>query len=261
MFSNQARIVGESRNTEKKIASFFCLDEQSGKPLWEELRAEEPWWIGIEAIIGNTLLLHRYTAPDMPEHRGIQAFDIETGKLRWRNDDSTFWFGADGRLFGYRDFFERRVGYEIDLRSGEIMKTYEDSLQELHDLRRQPTGGLPDHEMRFPEILRADEGVPLVHTIVNRVTKSNKIVGNVEFVEEEDLLAFNFHVSSGSVTTGNPALENHLMIYRLSSGKKLFTDLLGHNLKAYVPDSFFVRRPRLFYIKDQKALTALRLWK
>ena len=261
LFSDQSRIIGESRSQEKKAASFFCLDEQTGKPEWEDLRLDEPWWIGIEAVVGNTLLLHTYTAPDMPEHRGIQAFDIETGKLRWSNDEATFWFGVGDRLFGYRDFFERRVGYEIDLQTGEVTKTYDDSLQELHDLRGQLPAGQSGQELKFPEILQADEGEPKVRTLVNRVTRSGRIVGNVEFVEEEDLVSFNFHVGSGKPASETPALENHLMVYRVSSGKKLFSDVIGRNLKAYVPDSFFIRRPRLFYIKDQNALTALRLWK
>lgn len=261
LFSDRSRIVGERRSSEEKVASFFCLDEQSGKPLWKDLRLEEPWWIGIETIIGDTLLLHSYTAPDMPEHRGMQAFDMETGRLRWRNDEATFWFHAGNRLFGYRDFFERRVGYEIDPQSGDVTRTYDDSLQVLHDMRRQAQEEPGGHEMRFPEILPAEGGEPKVRTLVSRAMKSSKIVGNIEFVEEEDLVSFNFHVGTRNRDSGSPALENHLMVYRISSGKKVFSDVIGRNLRAYVPDSFFVRRPRLFYIKEQSVLTALRLWK
>ncbi len=254
-------IVGECRNQEKKSASFFCLDEKSGKPLWQDLRLEEPWWIGIEAIVGTSLLLHTYTAPDMPEHRGIQAIDIETGNLRWRNDDATFWFGFGDRLFGYRDLFEGRVGYEIDLQTGAVTKTYEDSLQELHDLRRRLSEEQSRPELTLPEILAAGEGETKIRSLVNRATRSNKILGNIEFVREDDVLAFNVHIRTRNIAAGSPVFENHLIVYRLSSGKKLFSEVIGQNLKACVPDSFFVRRPRLFYIKDQRTLTSLLLWK
>ncbi len=261
LFTGKGRIVGECRNQEKKSVSFFCLDEESGRALWQDITLEEAWWVGMEAVHGDTLLLHGFASPDMPEHRGIRAYDVETGALRWRNDETTYWFGVGDRLFAYRDFFERRVGYEIDLGTGELKTTYDQSLQELHDLRRKAADLEPTPEMTLPEIMSEGSVEPSMLAFVSRLTKGRGVVGNFEFILENNILAFNCHVRAPGAAAQTPAYENHLFVYRYPQGTRIFSDIIARDLKARVPDAFFFRRGRLFFIKDQKTLTALRLWK
>ena len=261
LFTGRGKIVGECRNQEKKTASFFCLAEASGKPVWQDLRLDEDWWVGMEAVHGDTLLLHGFASPDMPEHRGIRAYDLETGSLRWRNNEVTYWFGMGDRICAYRDFFERRVGYEIDAGTGELKTTYDQSLQDLHDLRRQAAETEPGPEMTLPEILSEGSVEPGIFTFVSRLTNGKGVVGNVEFIRESDILAFNYHVRARESSAQTQFFENHLFIYRYPQGNRLFSDVTARDLKAQVPDSFFIRRRRLFIIKDKKTLTALRLWK
>ena len=261
LLTERGRVVGECRNQDKKTVSFFCLDEESGKPLWQDLNLEEPWWVGIEAVLNDTLLLHTYASPDMPEHRGIRAYDTQTGVLRWRNDNVTFWFGFGDRVFAYRDLFEKRVGYEIGLQTGELRATYDESLRELHALRGEAIESQSDSAVTPPEIMSDDALDPSILALVNRTTKGKKIAGNVEYIKQNDLLAFNYHILAGTPAAQSQSFENHFFIYRLPQGTCAFSDIIGRDLKAYVPDSFFIRRSRLFFVKDQHTLTALRLWK
>jgi hypothetical protein len=261
LFTGRGRIVGECRNQEKKSASFFCLDEESGKPVWQDLRLDEDWWVGMEAVQGEVLLLHGFASPDMPEHRGIRAYDLETGALRWRNDEMTYWFSMGDQLFAYRDFYERRVGYEIDIGTGEVRSTYDQSLQELHDIRRQAADTEPTLEMTLPEIMSEGSVEPAIVAFVRRLTKGKGILGNIEFIRESDVLAFNYHVGAREATAQKPLYENHLFVYRYPQGNRLFSDVMARDLKSQVPDAFFVRRRRLFFIKDQKTLISIRLWK
>jgi hypothetical protein len=261
LFTGKGRIVGECRDQEKKTVSFFCLDEESGKPVWQDLRLDEEWWVGIEAVLGDTLVLHGFASPDMPEHRGIRAYDVESGTLRWRNNDATYWFGAGDRLFAYRDFFERRVGYEIELGTGELKTTFDQSLQELHEIRRQVAEAEPATDMTLPEILSEGSVEPAIHAFVSRLTKGKGIAGNIEFIRASDILAFNYHLRARGGAAQTPLFENHLYVYRYPHGTRLFSDVTARGLKAQVPDAFFIRRRRLFYVKDQRTLIALRLWK
>jgi hypothetical protein len=260
-FTSRGRIVGESRDRDRKVASFFCLDEQSGKPLWRDLRLEEPWWVGVEGVVRDVVLLHTYAKPDMPEHKGILAFDAESGTLRWRNDDVTFWFGSDVCVYAYRDFFERRVGYEIDLHNGELRRTFDESLPELHTLRRQVLDQQSSPEVVLPEILAGSSEEPSLLPLVNKTVNRKEIAGNIEFIKEPGFLLFNYHVRDQNSPVGSPTYENHFFVYRYPQGERIFFDVIGVNLMAYVPDSFFIHRPRLFFIKDQRVLTAIRLWK
>ena len=45
MFSHNGIIIGEDRNTETKMVTFFCLDASNGKPLWKNKTFNEQWWI------------------------------------------------------------------------------------------------------------------------------------------------------------------------------------------------------------------------
>ncbi|MBF8295129.1 MAG: hypothetical protein HW389_1674 [Bacteroidetes bacterium] len=261
LFTESGRVVGECRNQDKKTVSFFCLDEESGNPLWQDLNLEESWWVGIEAVLNDTVLFHSYASPDMPEHRGIRAYDTRTGILRWRNDDATFWFGFGDRVFAYRDLFEKRVGYEIGLQTGELKATFDESLQELHALRREAIDSQPASEVTPPEILTDNALDPSMLALVNRTARGKKIAGSVEYVKQNDVLAFNYHILARTPAVQSQSFENHLFVYRLPQCRCVFSDIIGRDLKAHVPDSFFVRRSRLFFVKDQHTLTALRLWK
>jgi hypothetical protein len=260
-FTSRGRIVGECRDRDKKIASFFCLDEQSGKPLWKDLRLEEPWWVGVEGVAGEVILLHSYAKPDMPEHKGILAFDVEGGTLRWRNDDVSFWFSSEENVYAYRDFFERRVGYELDVRTGEIRRTFDESLSEMQALRHRVLDQQTAPEVVLPEILSGSPDDSLLLPLVNKTMKGKESAGSIEFIKEPGFLLFNYHVRDRNSAEGALTFENHFFIYRYPQGERIFFDVIGSNLTAYVPDSFFIHRPRIFFIKDQRVLTAIRLWK
>jgi hypothetical protein len=260
LLAEPERIVGECRDPEKKVASFFCIDLSSGKPLWKDLVLDELWWVGIETVRDNVILLHTFSQPDMPQHKGIRALDVSSGVELWRNDDVSYWFGHGGRVIAYRDFFEKRVGYEMDLRSGALLKTHDTSLNDLQELRR-----LDDHQqssdVTLPEVFTDEEAIPPIADIIRKETKGKKLAGKVEYITQRDFLLFNYHVPQGESTGESPKLENNFMVYDLSSGKRIFAKVIARDLTGYVPDAFFLKGPLAIFIQDQKALTALRLWK
>jgi hypothetical protein len=254
-------LVGECRDPQLKSTSFFGLEILTGKVLWNDLRLHDSWWVGIEAVQKNVVLFHGFTKPDMPEHKGIQAFDTVTGKRLWQNDDVSFWFGFEDRIVAYRDLFDKRVGYEFDLQSGELLKSHDTSLAELHELRQRAAEAQVVPDVILPEIyIEAEVGKEL-GAFVTRETKGIERVGAIEYVRQEGLLVFNYHLQSRRGAGEPSSLENHLVVYLLPEKKRIFTEVIGRNLSSYVPDSFFIKRPLALFVKDQRVLTALRLWK
>ncbi|MBS4028163.1 MAG: DUF4905 domain-containing protein, partial [Ignavibacteriales bacterium] len=61
--SNNRLILGEDRNTEAKTVSYFCVEETTGKILWKNLKFDEPFWIGINAVYNNVAYFHEYESP------------------------------------------------------------------------------------------------------------------------------------------------------------------------------------------------------
>jgi hypothetical protein len=260
MLAEQGTLVGECRDPENKAASFFCLEISTGKVLWKDLRFDEKWWVGIETVRKNVVLFHAFAKPDMPEHKGIRAFDIASGVELWRNDDVAYWFGHDRRVVAYRDFFEKRVGYEIDLHSGVLLKTHDTSLEELHALRLQVSEEQISPEATLPEIFVEEEVDADIIAFVKKETKGKELSGRVEYLRHDGVLVFNMHIQKRD-DAERLMLENNLIVYRLSDKKRMFADVIGRNLAGYVPDSFFLRYPFVLFIKDQRILTAIRLWK
>ena len=115
--------------------------------------------------------------------------------------------------------------------------------------------------MTLPEIVSEEAVEPSLLAFVSRLTKGKGVVGNIEFILEHDILAFDYHVRVPAAAAQQPLYENHLFVYQYPQGKRLFSDVTAPDLKAQVPDAFFIRKRRLFYVKDQKTLTALQLWK
>jgi hypothetical protein len=254
-------LVGECRDPQSKSTSFFGLEILTGKVLWNDLCLHDSWWVGIEAVQKNVVLFHGFTKPDMPEHKGIQAFDTFTGKRLWQNDDVSFWFGFEDRIVAYRDLFEKRVGYEFDLQSGELLKSHDTSLAGLHELRQRVAEAQVVPDVILPEIYVEEEAGKELGAFVTRETKGIERVGAIEYVRQEGFLVFNYHVQSRGRAGEPSSLENHLVVYLLPEKKRIFTEIIGRNLSSYVPDSFFIKRPLVLFVKDQRVLTALRLWK
>ncbi len=261
LFSSTGRIVGECRNQEQKQASFFCLNEESGLLLWRDLRLDEAWWVGMEAVHGRFLILHEFANPSMPEHRGIHVVDLDSGGVIWRRPEMTFWFAYRDRVYAYEQRFEKRIGHAFDLEKGEIIETYEEGLDQLFPLRQLAVAESEGDEMLFPEVAGEEETNTRVLKIIKEETKGEYVVGSVEYIEHRNVLIFNYHKAAKGSSAEAPRLENHLCVFDMSRGTRLYTEVLFAGGTAPVPDSFFVKNESLYFVKNQNTLVSLRPWK
>lgn len=261
LFSDSGRIFGESRDHEQKRVSFFCLDEQTGMPAWEGRELEEQWWIGIEAVQHDVLLLHEFAKPDLPEHKRIKALDGATGELLWKNDELTYWFGYRETVYAYKDLFERRVGYALNIRTGEILQTFDESFEELRQVRTLAMDEQGPGGVLFPEILEKDGVDPAVATLLHSAIGGTRLTGAIEFIREQGYLVFNYHVPEPGAGPEAPMYSNRLSVIDMHEGKRVFTAVLAGQVRAFIPDSFFVKYPYVFFVKDQTTLTAVKIWK
>jgi hypothetical protein len=258
LLSDRRKILGECRDEVKKETTFVCLDEQSGEVLWRHERPEDPWWIGLEAIHENKVLLHGFETPDMPEHKRIIALDLNSGKEEWRNDEVTFWFAYESRIYAYRTMFERRAGRVLDLNTGETLETLE-TIDEFIPLRQLARQEDVHESIDFPEAL-SDAGVPgEVRQLVDRETGSREIVGNIEAVVKDPFLVMNYHTPARGSRPEEPTLENRLAILDFRRRERLFSETLQTDARLPVPDSFFLKDAEVFFIKDRMNLSMLRL--
>jgi len=259
LFSTSGNVVGECRQHEQKTVSFFCLDERSGAVLWQDVRLDEPWWVGIEAVSRDVVLLHEFANPGVPEHKGIIALDVGSGSVLWRNTELTFWFAFNDSVYAYQPKFEKRIGYKLSLRAGAVEEEYGDALDDLYALRTLALNEQQQEDFLFPEILEEDPGNAEIQAIIRKGTKGTPLHGQVEFIRRQSLVLMNYYTPGRSSTPESLVLENRFSIYDLERQSKVFSEILATDAKAPTPDSFFIKGSLVYFIKQHNILTALRL--
>ncbi len=245
-------IIGECRDAERKIASFFSLDAASGSAYWHAKQFAEPWWIGIEGVENGLVFFHGYAKPDMPEHKGIEACSIVSGRTLWSNPNFVFWFSCGDKICAYRDFFEKRVSYLLNAQSGEILEEDIDAraLRHLKEESDVQPGA------QFPEPLEGSVDIKQVSDLLGK--KWNNILPEtIEFLENTEYWIIGFYIRE----EGRNWVSPHLGIVEKKTGDIAYSIKLGEHYPVPVPGLFFKVRENIYYIESQHSLHAVELWK
>lgn len=248
--TDSRKIVGEVRSPAEKTTSFFCLNQTTGEVFWEGLNFGEPWWIGIEAIHKNVLLLHGFSTPDLPGHKGIIAVDVMTGETLWKNNNLTFVSAGESSVVASQESLEGRTLFDLEYRTGEPLRSLTDN----------------DRMSRIREFSSAESGIELPVLLtdlseysLDKYYNGDAFVGNVEGIDLGDLIIFNFHEKGAESPEQRMHLRNTLKVLDKSSGTILYSTVLNGDSPAVVPESFFIQQQTLFFVREKHELTALRL--
>lgn len=254
--ADRSRLIGEERDLSKKEASFFCLDQQTGKILWEHVQFGERWWVGIECAHRDVLLLHGFATPDLPGHKGITAIEIETGKRLWVNEDLKFLDAVDGSVFASRIVAEGEMFVELKHKTGKIGRSWLNDQQAIRDARERSVAT----EHQLPEYPRPAGHLPPASVeMLKRYYTSAEVVGNVEAIERDDVLVFSVHVRTAESTPERLRVDSILQVVDKRTAKIVFREQLATGAPAVAPEAFFVHNNMLFYIKSRNILAAIRL--
>lgn len=259
LFDEENTIVVECRDQERKEATFFALEEKSGKQLWGGISFDEKWWIGIETASKGIAILHKYAQPDLPEHKGIFVVDIASGQLRWKNDELTFEFLVDDVICGSKTLFDKRLIYLLNLSTGEIKEILEANDLKISELRNQSVSKHIMGEYHYAGQFVSNEAEPNIRSIIEKETSVKLLVGEIEFLSFGNHLIITYYVRGKEKESADGTLENRLVIYDLHQRKRVFLEILNSNSRFPLPETFFIRNGILYYIKDYHQLIALKI--
>lgn len=242
-------LLCEERDTAAKRVSFSCLLAKEGRVAWKGVTLPESWWVSMEAVAGELLLLHEYPVPTMPDHRKIFAVDIATGKLLWINEELTFSFSSGSSIFATRELFDRRAFFELDTASGEALR--EIDIDTIRDIQktipdgRKPCVALPMPASELPSCVL-------------------EMLGNAELQGVPDRLEYGpttvISCYEGVTAPGTPrTLREHLFVTGQEGDALLFHDVLCEGLSLPVPESFFRLDAMIYYVKDKIRLCSVSL--
>ena len=255
LFSESDNLIIETRDVAAKEVYFNCLEPYTGKIIFDNLQFEEKYWIGIETVYRDIIYFHKYAKPDMPGHREIIAYNINTKQILWRTDSYAFLFIYKEVLYCFKQKFEGRNYYSLNYRTGELIDDLGNDAGEINRLRDYADEGLDFSSYYFPEKYNEDMiDNKRLKDLISGEIKNVEIVRDVEYTIYKTILLFNYH----SRVIGN-SLINKFIALNIASGKILFSEILNANVNAFVPDSFLVYKDLLFLLKEKKEVIVCKL--
>lgn len=254
--SGNAHIAGEERDRNAKRTSFFVIDSVTGRELWHRDDFGEEWWIGIEVIAGETMYLHKYAKPDMPEHRGIIAVDMKSGRTLWSDEDRSLLHASSASVFVGNNTPGGREVFELEGKTGRELRAWG---ADLSGVRAAVAASEPVASTmpQLPEIRtgagRSDDDPALLPHL-----PPNTVPASVEFLRTDRFLLVSYHEVTGG-DPDHPLYRNCLTMVDSHSGTALWRETLNDNVSAIAPISFFVVDGILFFIREYRTLVAVRI--
>jgi hypothetical protein len=248
-------LVGEERNIDAKTASFFSVDNSG--TLWKRKNFGEQWWTGIETTHNGVLFLYGFATPDLPGRKGITAVDCATGDLLWKNRELTFMAAAGDRIYSSRDALDGPVIDEIDHRTGALVKKVGRGASALQQLPRTAD----DLEgVEYPQVLSVDDVSPLA-ALVRQFSATAATESPVEYGEHGPYLVVVYHRRRGEAGGKEAPYAQVMDLVDRPSGAVAMHLALDPAVSTPATGSFLVHAGTLYFVREKKTLTAVRLRK
>ena len=253
--TDTGKIIIEERDTEKKLVYFNCLHIDSGKKIFKHLQLDEKFWLGIEAIYNDVIFFHKFVKPDLPQHNGIIAYDINNKQTIWEDKNRSFLFVKDEKIYAFQQRFEDREFVTLNYLTGEVIDELGIDSNAINLLREDAINSEDFSSYRFPGSFGANSFVEQrENEILSKLREEHIITGGIEYGLMDDLLLFNFH----EVNSGN-TLKNIFKAIDLSRGKYIIEVTLNSRTNAFAPDSFFVKDDLLFLLIEKTRIEVYKI--
>ncbi len=233
------RLFIESRDTSLKQVFFSALSLARRQWLWKEISFDEPWWISLEAVCKNQLLLTVYADTNNPDKKSLIVFDCEQQKISWwKNDFSVdlvagdFIHGRDTK-YGHKELIlEVKAGTEI-ARDSVVLQ----APQNFDIIRPFQYREGSEHFETIRSFLSSKAGILSVSVI--EYCELDAFIVVSAFVKEEEL-------------------ANYLFVFT-KTGEMVLKETLGEQLKGIASDTFFIFSDFLIFVKNKRELVSYKI--
>lgn len=263
-FNNDFIIAGETRNLESKEFTLYSLNYKSKEIYFKDLSPKVGWWCNICGMNDKHFYMSRYKKPDLPIEKGIIALDLKNGSVLWENEDLKFFFNDDDNVYGIKELFETKKIYKLDCISGDVIEEISglDGIQYL-EREKMILSDLLYKDCKYTENLSIDLETKQksFKKHIDNIIFKNKIIGNFEYSEYDNLILYNYHFQKGINIKDRSSviLGNILEIYDKSDEKVVYKDVINESVPAPAPDSFFIKGNYLIYVKNKNELIIINL--
>jgi hypothetical protein len=233
-------ILIETRNVENKLAAFSALNFKTNTYLWQNKTLEEKWWINLTMVAGNVILFTIYLDTNNPDKKGILAYDLQTLRLLWWNNDFSVIEVNNNKVKG----FVWKLSHKeviLDLSTGkEIGTELAETLSETKAYRTlKPVQYL--------------EGTEYFNTVKNFLQQRLNLlpVISLEYLEYESLIFISYY-------QGEIDLANYLLVLS-GEGDVLLKEKIDEQRKGIGLDTFFILAGCVFFVKNKVELVSYKI--
>ncbi len=245
----------ELRDTDNKLTEFAALNIENGSPLWQNLQFEEKWWITVNKIHRDVLLLQQFVKPDMPTPGKIFAVDILAGKLLWQSNDLSFMNVIEDTVYGLRSTLASEEVVGVNYRSGQQLITFP-----LDDTRVQEVSEpAVENGYLLPVVYKEPEGAPDQVTFPNPGRAFPDDAKAPSFIESQPgKYVVGYYLDAGTDEKGAPVYDSHVKVIDVD-GKVLYDDVADRKVYTTFQDFYFQVNEELLYVRNSNEIVAVRL--
>jgi len=248
----RGRILGEERDLERKQVFFFALDMATGSLLWHKPGVGDPWWVGMNRVVGDLLFLHGFATPDLPVQRGVTAIAAATGEHLWSRTEWSMERVDEGALTVREDRRDGPVLLAVDPYTGSVLNEHvtNDRLpQSFDDVLAA---------VEFPALLSgAEVQEHQSGRFIAQQWSVDRLAGPIEFLEHPALVMI--AANERKEEAGERGFVHHLRVVNRHTGKVVYRDILAASAAGLGMDAFFVQDNALVYVRERRTLCALSL--
>lgn len=230
-------LVFEIRDAQNKQVSFAALEVKENKWLWQNKVSEELWWVNLNAVSSNYIVLTIYTETNNPDKKGILVYDMATFTLNWWNNDFSLTAVSNGYVFGMSSTFGSRE-VVLNLLSGKEVKG--DNMPEKN--------GVAVH--RPQQYLEGSEYFKTVKKFLEEKLNLQPI-SSLEYLEYDGLIFISFYAQG-------EGLANNLIVLS-AMGNVILHEKMSDHLKGIGWDTFFILSGCVFFVRNKVELVSYKI--
>lgn len=235
--SNQ--LAFEIRNAEQRQTSFEVFDLEKYSFINQNIILNEPWWVGLQTISGNFLIVHYYDHLQYANHKGFSVIDIATKNVVWFNRKLIF-------EATFNDFI-----VAIDPKNQERKSLEIANGREISSANQTSEAKIEKSTWKYSELFESgSSNFVKVESFLNRKLDISA-QQFVEYIEHDQKIIICYY-------TEGEKLDKWLIIFS-NSGEILWHETIEKNLNGVSDSSLMVQEKLLLYTKNLNILEILSL--
>ncbi len=245
----------ELRDTEAKTAEYAGIEISSGSPLWEGVSFEESWWIVMNRVFKDVLLLQQFVKPNMPTPAGIYAIDLFTGKVLWQNRELSLINASNDLVYVSRKSIQSEDIAGLNYKSGAeviVFSAEDPQVDKISSVPQQDEFRLSSFFEEIKHVLSKNHAEVLTKAMPAGAANPTFILA----VSGKDIIGF--YTSAGKDEKGVPVYDSHIRIVD-SVGKIVFDDVVDTKVYTTLGDFYFVVGTMLIYARNSMEIVAVDL--